>query len=57
MTALDRDHPRVILANKLFCDESISPDEICATLKIFRSTLNRSVSIRGNGDVRSETHT
>ena len=50
---MDRDHPRVILANKLFCDKSVSLDDICATLKISRSTLYRYVSMRGNRDVRS----
>ncbi len=52
---MDPNHPRVILANKQFCDKSISLDDICATLKISRSTLYRYISMRGNRDARSET--
>ena len=50
---MDHDHPRVIRANKLFCDKSVSLDDICATLKISKSSLYRCVSMRGNRDVRS----
>jgi len=37
--------PRVVLANKLFQDKSISLDDICATLKISKTTLYRYVRI------------
>jgi DNA invertase Pin-like site-specific DNA recombinase len=50
---MDRNQPRVILANKLFCDRSVCIDDICATLKISRSTLYRYVSMHGNRHVRS----
>ena len=42
---IDFDAPRVVLANKLFRDKSIGVDDICATLKISRSTLHRYVAI------------
>ena len=38
---IDSDTPRVLLANKLFRDKSVDVDDICATLKISRSTLHR----------------
>jgi DNA invertase Pin-like site-specific DNA recombinase len=50
---LDRHHSKVILANKLFCDKSISIEDICDTLKISRTTLYRYVVLHGNRDVRS----
>ena len=50
---LDRDDPRVVLANKLFCDKSVSIEDICDTLKISRTTLYRYVSLRGNREARS----
>ena len=50
---MDRDNPRIILANKLFCDKSVSLADICETLKISRSTLYRYVKMRGNRDARS----
>lgn len=40
---------RIVLANKLFQDKSIGLDDICATLKISKSTLYRYVVI-GGGD-------
>ena len=40
---IDSDSPRVVLANKLFHDKSVGVDDICATLKISRSTLHRYV--------------
>jgi DNA invertase Pin-like site-specific DNA recombinase len=49
----DRDDPKVIQANKLFCDKSISLDDICGTLKISRTTLYRYASMRGNRSARS----
>lgn len=42
MSADDR---RIVLANKLFQDKSIHVDDICATLKISKSTLYRYVGI------------
>jgi DNA invertase Pin-like site-specific DNA recombinase len=50
---MDEHHPKVILANKLFCDKSISLDDICERLKISRSTHYRYVSMRGNRSARS----
>jgi DNA invertase Pin-like site-specific DNA recombinase len=50
---LDSHHPKVISANKLFCDRSISIEDICDTLKISRTTLYRYVALHGNRDVRS----
>ena len=46
-------HPKVILANKLFCDRTVQLDDICSTLKISRSTLYRYVSMHGNRELRS----
>ena len=53
--AMDRNHPKVILANKLFCDRSVCLDDICTTLKISKSTLYRYVSMQGNRDARAES--
>ncbi len=52
---MHRNHPRVILANKLYCDKTVCLDDICITLKISKSTLYRYVSMRGNRDARSES--
>jgi DNA invertase Pin-like site-specific DNA recombinase len=41
---LSPDHPRIVLAAKLFLDKSISVDAICATLKISKTTLCRYVA-------------
>ena len=43
------DDRRIVLANKLFKDKSISLDDICATLKISKSTLYRYVGIKRSG--------
>jgi predicted transcriptional regulator YheO len=40
--------PKVVLAKKLYCDKSISLDDICATLKISKSTLYRYVAMRSD---------
>ena len=45
--------PRVVLAQKLFRDKSISVDDICATLKISRTTLYKYVSWERTIDNRS----
>jgi DNA invertase Pin-like site-specific DNA recombinase len=49
---MDRNHPKIKLANKLFCDKTIELDDICSTLKISRSTLYLYVTMCGNRDVR-----
>jgi DNA invertase Pin-like site-specific DNA recombinase len=49
---MHRNHPRVVLANKLYSDTSISIDDICETLKISKSTLYRYVCMRGNRHLR-----
>jgi len=50
---LSSEDPRVVLANKLFCDRSISIVDICTTLGISRATLYRYVSLLGNQESRS----
>ena len=45
-------HPKVKLANKLFCDMSIPLDDIRNRLKISKSTLYRSVTTHRNRHVR-----
>ena len=50
---LDLEDPKVVLANKLFCDKSIGIDDICDTLKISRTTLYRYAKLRGNRNMRS----
>ena len=45
--------PRVVLAQKLFRDNSISVDDICATLKISRTTLYKYVGMERIRDDRS----
>lgn len=52
---MDRNNPKVILANKLYCDKSVNLEDICDTLKISRSTLYRYVSMLGNRYVRSQS--
>ncbi len=42
---ISADDRRIVLANKLFQDKSIPVDDICATLKISKSTLYRYVGI------------
>lgn len=42
---LSSSHPKVLLANKLFWDESIQLDDICETLQISKTTLYRYVEI------------
>ena len=38
---MSSDDPKVVLANKLFCDKSVSIVDICTTLKISRATQIR----------------
>jgi len=45
--------PRVVLSQKLFRDNSISVDDICATLKISRTTLYKYVGMERIRDDRS----
>lgn len=52
--ALSPADPKIVLANKLFLDKSISLDDICKTLKISRTTLYRYVSIGGNRHARGK---
>ena len=50
---MDLNHPKVVLTNKLFCDKTISLEDICETLKVSRTTLYRYVAMRGNRTARS----
>jgi len=50
---MNRADPKIMLVNKLFCDKSISIDDICLTLKISRSTLYRYASMHGNREARN----
>ena len=43
--------PKVVLAKKLYCDKTISLDDICATLKMSKSTLYRYVAMNPSKDV------
>ncbi len=45
--------PRVVLAQKLFRDKSITLDDICATMKISRTTLYKYVSLERTINNRS----
>jgi DNA invertase Pin-like site-specific DNA recombinase len=51
--SISRNHAKVVLANKLYSDKSISLDDICDTLKISKSTLYRYVTMCGNRHIRS----
>ncbi len=42
---LPNDSPRIVLAQKLFADKSVTLDAICETLKVSKSTLYRYVRI------------
>jgi DNA invertase Pin-like site-specific DNA recombinase len=42
---LSPDDPKVVLANKLFADKSVNLDDICATLRISKTTLYRYATI------------
>jgi DNA invertase Pin-like site-specific DNA recombinase len=46
--------PKVVLANKLYCDKTVSLDDICATLKMSRSTLYRYVAMNPGEGVDCE---
>ena len=47
---------KVALANKLFADKSVDPDDICATLKTSKTTLYRYVEIATGRVIRSRNH-
>ena len=47
---------KVALANKLFADKSVDLDDICATLKISKTTLYRYVEIATGRVIRSRNH-
>jgi DNA invertase Pin-like site-specific DNA recombinase len=47
--------PKVVLAKKLYCDKTVSLDDICATLKMSKSTLYRYVAMNPNEDASCES--
>ena len=47
--------PKVVLAKKLYRDKTISLDDICATLKMSKSTLYRYVAMNPSEDVGCES--
>ena len=48
--------PKVVLAKKLYCDKTISLDDICATLKMSKSTLYRYIAMRANEEGDGQRH-
>ena len=46
--------PKVVLAKKLYRDKTVSLDDICATLKMSKSTLYRYIAMRSAEDVDIE---
>ncbi len=46
--------PKIVLAQKLFADKSVSLDDICATLKVSKSTLYRYVRIARSATTSDE---
>jgi len=46
--------PKVVLAEKVYCDKTDSLDDICATLKMSKSTLYRYVAMNPREDVDCE---
>jgi predicted DNA-binding transcriptional regulator AlpA len=40
--------PKIVLAKKLYRDKTIGLDDICATLKMSRSTLYRYVAMKSD---------
>lgn len=48
--------PKVVLAKKLYCDKTISLDDICATLKMSKSTLYRYIAMRSNEEGDGQRH-
>jgi len=48
--------PKVVLAKKLYSDKTVSLDDICATLKMSKSTLYRYVAMNPTEDAGCESH-
>ena len=46
--------PKVVLAKRLYCDKTVSLDDICATLKMSKSTLYRYVAMNATEDAGCE---
>lgn len=42
--------PKVVLAKKLYCDKTIRLDDICAALKMSKSTLYRYIGMRSDAE-------
>jgi DNA invertase Pin-like site-specific DNA recombinase len=51
---LSLNDPKVVLAKKLFADESVNLEDICVTLKISKTTLYRYVALGTGCAVRSK---
>ena len=49
------DEPKVVLAEKLYQDKTVSLDDICATLKMSKSTLYRYAAMTPREDVCGES--
>ena len=47
---MNGNEPKVVLAKKLYRDKTISLDDICATLKMSKSTLYRYIAMRSDED-------
>jgi DNA invertase Pin-like site-specific DNA recombinase len=45
---MNGNEPKVVLAKKLYRDKTISLDDICATLKMSKSTLYRYIAMRSD---------
>lgn len=52
---LPPDEPRVVLAQKMFADKTVSIQDICDTMKISRATLYRYVKTGTERDTFNET--
>jgi DNA invertase Pin-like site-specific DNA recombinase len=52
--ATQPNEPRVVLAKKLYRDKTVSLDDICATLKMSKSTLYRYVAMNPGEDLDGE---
>ena len=52
--ATQPNEPRVVLAKKLYRDKTVSLDDICATLKMSKSTLYRYVAMNPGKDMDCE---
>ena len=53
---MNGNEPKVVLAKKLYCDKTISLDDICATLKMSKSTLYRYIAMRSNEEGNGQRH-